>query len=157
MNVIYFASGDALKDGEIRRQCLRIPEVLTVVQLAQKEHDLDLMSCLSLDEEYRKLNEFQAREFRDLVQQGLFERFCRLRVPYADTIRRSQYRSVAGAVKEFKWMLRTGEPTTIYVIGPGMDEVPRLVSAPNASWIDVIDNDPQLAWFWGELKKAANA
>lgn len=157
MNLIYFTAGDGLADGELRRQTLRISEVLAAIKSAQADHDLDLMSCASLDDEFRKLTVFQRRELTELIQQGLFERFCRLRIPYADTIRRSNYGSLAAVAKELKWVLRSGEPASIYVIGPGVDEVPHLVRAPNAKFIDTIQHDPALSWFWGELKKAANA
>lgn len=157
MNIVYFTGGEVLNDGEIRRQCLRIPEVLTAVQGLQKAHDLDLMSCLSLDDEFRKMNEFQQKHMRDLIQQGIFERFCRLRIPYAEIFYRSQYRSAAAVAKEIKWLLRTGERMDVYVVGPGLDEVPHLVAEPKAKWVEVIENDPRLDWFWGELRKASNA
>lgn len=157
MVFVYFTAGETLGDGEIRRQCLRIPEVMTAVREAQREHDLDLMSCLGTDDEYRKMNDFQRRELTALVQKGLFERFCRFRIPYADIIRRSNYRAAAAVAKEFNWLLRSGDPITVYVIGPALDEVPALVANPKAEWIDIIDHDPQLAWFWGGIKKAANA
>lgn len=157
MNVIYFTLGQSLLDGEIRRQVLRIPEVSAALQQAQPSHDVDLMSCLLLDEEYRKVSVETKSALTDLVQQGLFERFCRARIPYADIIRRSTYRGPAAAAKEFKWLLRTGDPLTIYVIGPGLDEVPMLVKDHRAEFIDVIDRDPELQWFWAELKKVAHA
>lgn len=157
MTIVYFADGEVLDDGEIRRQCLRIPEVQTAVNKLQKAHDLDLVSVITLDDEFRKLNEFQQKHMKDLIQQGIFERFCRLRLPYSEIFYRSQFRSAAAVVKEIKFLLRGGEPCDIYVVGPGMDEVPQMVNEPHARWIDVIDNDPQLQWFWGELRKAANA
>lgn len=157
MVVIYFTAGQSLLDGDIRRQVLRIPEVLRTLQEAQPNHDVDLLSCLTLDDEYRKLSVATKDALTDLVQQGLFERFCRARVPYSDIVRRSTYRGPAAVAKEFRWLLSTGEPLKIYVIGPGLDEVPMLVKDHRAEFIDVIDRDPELQWFWAELKKVANA
>lgn len=158
MNLIYFTSGSGLFDGDVRRQCLRIAEVLSAVQGAQAAHkDWDLMSSLMLDEEFDKLDETRRRELTRLVQWGLFEKFCRHRIPYADMFYRVNYASPTLVAKEFRWLLRTGDPLTIYVVGPGLDEVPLILKDHRAEFIETIDFDDSLQWFWSGLKKVANA
>jgi hypothetical protein len=161
MNLLYFTSGHSLQDGEIRRQLLRIPEVLQVLRMAQAKHESwDLIASLLLDEEYARLSLEQREELIQIVQHALFERFTKTRIPFADLIRRSTFVSPAAVAREFAWRLEK-EPTlarlTVYVIGPGLDEVPMLLKDPRVEFIDLIDDDPALQWFWPELTRAADA
>ncbi|MBX2989285.1 MAG: hypothetical protein KF802_15460 [Bdellovibrionaceae bacterium] len=158
MNLIYFTNGAGLADGEIRRQCARIPEVLASLQDAQASHPTwDILNTFLLDEEFARADGDQRRDLVRWTQWGLFERFCRQRIVYAEIFYRVNYASPLLVAKEFRWLLRTGEPVKIYVIGPGLDEVPMLLRDARAEFIEAIDADPSLAWFWSGLKKVANA
>lgn len=154
MNLVYFTSGVGLQDAEIRRQVLRIPEVLTHLRKSPPEGESwDYLGSLLLEDEYQKLCPVQKRHLINLVQQGLFERFMRTRQPYTEIFRRASFARAQDVVREFQWLLRGGESLRIFVIGPGLDEVPMLLRHPRAEFIDVIDQDPQLQWFWSELSR----
>lgn len=156
MNIIYFTAGDTLLDGELRRQSLRIPEVLISVNQSPLKKEVDLLVSLLLDEEFKKLTKLQVNIFIQAAQEGLFERFCRARVPYAEIIRRRDHRDAAGAAHEILAHATVGEKTKVYVIGPGMDDVTQRLRGKSFEVIDVIANDPLLDWFWPEIKKAAS-
>lgn len=157
MNVIYYTAGSALADGEIRRQCLRIPEVLAILQEAQRGRKSDLISCLALEDEWRKLSTADRAELISVVQQGLFARFCQAQIPHGEVIRRSDYQGPMFVAKELRWMLASAGSISVHVIGPGLDEVPMVLKDHRVEFIDVIENDPALHWFWSEIKRIAHA
>lgn len=159
MNLIYFTDGGSLLDGDVRRQALRIPEVLSAVRAEQPSvnSDGDLMSQVLLDDLFAKLCPVRKTWLCGVIQNAIFQRFCATRTTYTEMIRRKEFRSAAAVAKEINWQARSGEPVTVYVIGPGLDEVPLLVKSPKIEFVDVIDQDPGLQWFWPALQKVANA
>lgn len=159
MNLVYFTSGHGVLDGDIRRQVLRIPEVLGHLNKAPSStgDSWDVWPSLLLDEEFAKLEVSRRVYLINLIQQGLFERFCRLRVPYVELLRRASYVSPQAVANEMNLILGPHAEGTVYVIGPGLDEVPLLVRQPRVEFVDIIDQDPALHWFWPELRRVAQA
>lgn len=159
MNLIYFTDGKSLNDGDVRRQALRIPEVLTAIRAEQPSDSAsgDVLSEMLLDDQFNKLCPVRRTQLCRVVQNAIFERFCRTRTPYTEMIFRRDFRSASAVAKELNWQARTGEPVVVYVIGPGLDEVPLMAKNPKIEFVDVIDADPGLQWFWPALQKAANA
>ncbi len=154
MNLVYFTSGEGLQDVEIRRQVLRIPEVLSHLRkFSNEDEGWDYLGSLLLEEEFVKLCPVRRRHLTNLVQQGLFERFNRARQPYEEMIRRVCFTSAEDVLRQFQWYLRTDEALRVFVIGPGLDEVAFHLRNTRAEFIDMIDHDPQLQWFWSEIRE----
>lgn len=157
MELVYQTAGESLFDEEIRQACLRIPEVLTAVQVAQKDREWDLLATMSLTEQFAKLASAQKAELVGIVQSGLFARFQKSFPRLQEVVSRASFGSAPAVVNELRWRMRAAESVTIYVVGPGLDEIPRLLGERRVRFIDVIDQDPMLDWFWPNLKRAANA
>lgn len=158
MNFVYFTNGSSLLDHETRRQSLRIAEVLSSLQSAQKSHpNWDVMSSVILEEEFRRLTDDQKKEIRNLIQWGLFERFRRSGISYTEVIHRDHFATTSALVKQFAWLLKSDQPTTVFVVGPGVDEIPMILKNPQVKFVDIVERDPTLSWFWSSLSQVANA
>ena len=155
MNVVYFTNGETLFDHELRRQCLRIPEVLQSINQSPLKEQIDWPSSLLLDDEFRKLEAPVQQRVIQYIQQGLFDRFCQSNVPYADILRRPPKGTAQEVIQTLQAFISAQSSLCVYVIGPGLDEVSIRLKSPKLRWIDVIENDPLLSWFWPPLAKTS--
>lgn len=115
------------------------------------------MSSVILEEEFRRLSDERKKELRNLIQWGLFERFRKTGIEYTEVIHRDHFATTAALINHFAWLLKRDEAATIFVVGPGIDELPMILKNPRVEFVDVIEHDPTLNWFWPSLSKAANA
>lgn len=179
MRILYFTDGAGIDLLGIRESVLRIPEVLTSLRLAQEQtRYVDLMQAMSLsDEDFRQVPAVLRNFLINTVQRGLHQRWIN-RDQRADLIlRRINYRSFSGIQKEVLNFIRgkkegQGVATQdlhlmhfvgrveITIIGPGYDEIEiwlrREVSTKSDLKVlikDVIASDPQLDWFWPQVRE----
>lgn len=178
MRILYFTDGAGIDLLGIRESVLRIPEVLTSLRRGQEQaRYVDLMQVMSLsDEEFRQTPSVLRTLLINLVQRGLHQRWVN-RDQRADLIlRRINHRSldelknvvhnfinakVAGrevATKDLH-LLHFMDKVEITIIGPGYDEVEfwlrREVTTRKDVEVqikDVIAADPNLGWFWPQVR-----
>lgn len=158
MNIVYFTAAESLADGDLRRQCIRIPEVLSRISRSQEEHlGWDLVGSLVLDDVHAKLSGEKQRILHEIVQHGIFERWMKERIPYAERLRRFDFRTSKAVVRELQRLKGEDRDISVFVIGPGYDEVCSQLMRKGFTFFDVIAQDPALSWFWPEMKKALQA
>lgn len=160
MTVIYFTDGALLEDEAIRRTLLRIPEVLELIRKSQVEFlDHDLYLVMNNQDAYMTLNFAQRRHLKNLLQRALFERWCQPRTTkrkkgFDLIIRRQDYMSVQRLRDVFS-RLATVDNLKVITIGPGFDDLKYILKDVFNVQIlndDVIDKDPNLGWFWSEVR-----
>lgn len=72
---VYFADSRCLQREEVRRFCLRIPEVISELRRVQKESSYDDVSLLLWNDEFFQSLELQEQIFFfNVIQRGLFQR-----------------------------------------------------------------------------------
>jgi hypothetical protein len=181
MRVLYFTDGAGIDLLGIRQSLLRIPEVLTSLRKGQEQaRYVDLMQVMNLaDEEFRQAPNVLRTFLVNLVQRGLHQRWIN-RDHRADLIlRRINYRNfseIQAAVLDFIAQKNGGgrklktdklhllhflSHVEITIIGPGYDEIEiwlrREISSRGDLKVlikDVIASDPQLDWFWPEVRQS---
>lgn len=179
MRILYFTDGAGIDLLGIRESVLRIPEVLTSLRKGQEQAKyVDLMQVMCLpDEDFRLVPTVLRTLLINLVQRGLHQRWVN-RDHRADLIiRRINHRGfddikaevvnfmkgkVAGksvATKDLH-LLHFFNHVEITIIGPGYDEIEmwlrREISTQSNFKVqvkDVIDSDPQLDWFWPQVRQ----
>lgn len=183
MRILYFTDGAGIDLLGIRESVLRIPEVLTSLRRGQEQaRYVDLMQVMSLsDDEFRLVPSVLRNYLINLVQRGLHQRWIN-RDHRADLIlRRINYRSFAEIQSEVLNFLRSKRDTAsvatkdlhllhflnrveITIIGPGYDEIEmwlrREISTRSDIKLlikDVIASDPQLDWFWPQVRQTVLA
>lgn len=179
MRILYFTDGAGIDLSGIRGSLLRIPEVLTSIRRGQEQaRYVDLMHAMSLsDNEFAQIPTVLRTLLINLVQRGLHQRWTN-RDYRADLIlRRINHRSfieVQSEILKFVFAKKNGssdvavkdlqllhflEQIEITIIGPGYDQIEmwlrKVVSSHTGIKIkikDVIATDPQLEWFWPQVK-----
>ncbi|KYG60406.1 hypothetical protein [Bdellovibrio bacteriovorus] len=183
MRILYFTDGAGIDLQGIRESVLRIPEVLTSLRRGQEQaRYVDLMQVMGLpDEDFRQVSSVLRNFLINLVQRGLHQRWIN-RDHRADLIlRRINHRNFSDIKNEVLNFIRAKSAgqnvatqdlhllhflshVEITIIGPGYDEIEiwlrREIS--NRSDIkvlikDVIASDPQLDWFWPQVREAVTS
>lgn len=179
MRILYFTDGAGIDLQGIRESVLRIPEVLTSLRRGQESaRYVDLMQVMALsDEDFRLIPSVLRNYLINLVQRGLHQRWIN-RDHRADLIlRRINYRSFSELKQEVLNFIRgktEGKAVAtqdlhllhflshveITIIGPGYDEIEiwlrREISTKGDMKVlikDVIASDPQLDWFWPQVRE----
>ena len=179
MRILYFTDGAGIDLSGIRESLLRIPEVLTSLRRGQEQaRYVDLMQVMALpDDEFRQVPSVLRTLLINLVQRGLHQRWVN-RDHRADLIlRRINHRSFADIKNEVLSFIRAKRDgkevatkdlhllhfmshVEITIIGPGYDEIEmwlrREVSTRTDIKVlikDVIAADPQLDWFWPQVRE----
>lgn len=179
MRILYFTDGAGIDLLGIRESVLRIPEVLTSLRRGQEQaRYVDLMQVMSLpDEDFRLVPSVLRNYLINLVQRGLHQRWIN-RDHRADLVlRRINYRSFAeikqdvlsyirgralerGVATQDLQLLHFLGHIEITIIGPGYDEIEiwlrREISTRGDVKVlikDVIASDPQLDWFWPQVRE----
>ncbi len=164
----------------IRQSLMRIPEVLSSLRKGQEQAKyVDLMTVMSLDEvEFKHTPAVLRTLLINLVQRGLHQRWVN-RGHRADLIlRRINFRQFADVKVEIHEFLRDKSQglrvnpenlqlmhflsqVEVTIIGPGYDEIEIWLRRENSSRSDikvlikdVIASDPQLDWFWPQVKES---
>ncbi len=156
MTVIYFTDGALIDDLHIRKSLLRIPEIIQCLRENQKEFlNCDLFIAMMDQEVFSLLNYHQKLYLKNLLQQALFTRWQRQGAEPDLIIRRRDYEDFSQLASTFL-KLSTIETLKIVTVGPGFDELEaflriqlKLVSCPLH---DMIHQDPNLNWFWSDVK-----
>lgn len=179
MRILYFTDGAGIDLSGIRESLLRIPEVLTSLRRGQEQaRYVDLMQVMALpDDEFRQVPSVLRTLLINLVQRGLHQRWVN-RDHRADLIlRRINHRSfddIKNEVVNFIRSKQNGKDVKtkdlhllhfmshieITIIGPGYDEIEiwlrREISTRSDVKVlikDVIASDPQLDWFWPQVRE----
>ena len=181
MRILYFTDGAGIDLLGIRESVLRIPEVLTSLRRGQESaRYVDLMQVMSLpDDEFRQVPNVLRNYLINLVQRGLHQRWIN-RDHRADLIiRRINHHSFTDIKREVLGFIRakTDEESSvatqnlhllhflshveITIIGPGYDEIEIWLRREIATMSDVkvlikdvIASDPQLDWFWPQVRES---
>ena len=156
MTVIYFTDGALIDDAFIRRSLLRIPEVISSLKKSENEFiDRDVFLAMNEQGVFLNLNYHQKSHLKNLIQTALFERWMKLEIEPDLILKRCDYPQFSNLTDLFK-KLATIEELHVVTIGPGFDELEpflriqmKLTSNPIS---DVISTDPQLGWFWKDVK-----
>lgn len=179
MRILYFTDGAGIDLQGIRESVLRIPEVLTSLRRGQEQAKyVDLMQVMSLpDEDFRLVPSVLRTYLINLVQRGLHQRWIN-RDHRADLVLRRincrSYDEVKAEIASFirakldgravatkdLHLLHFFDHVEITIIGPGYDEIElwlrrevAVLGDVKVSVKDVIDSDPQLDWFWPQVKE----
>ncbi|MEN0058560.1 MAG: hypothetical protein AAGB31_06980 [Bdellovibrio sp.] len=179
MRILYFTDGAGINLLGIRESLLRIPEVITSLRCGQEQaRYVDLMQVMSLpDDEFHQVPSVLRNYLVNLVQRGLHQRWIN-RDHRADLIlRRINFHSFAEIKQEVLRFIRSKaegkkipvqdlhllhffSQVEITIIGPGYDEIEiwlrREISTRGDIKVlikDVIASDPQLDWFWPQVRQ----
>jgi hypothetical protein len=179
MRILYFTDGAGIDLPGIRQSLVRIPEVLSSLRQGQQQaRYVDLMTVMNLDEEdFRQITPVLRNFLINLVQRGLHQRWVN-RGHRADLLlRRINFNGFCGIKAEIHEFIRSKSqglkvnPSNLHllhflkhveitIIGPGYDEIEtwlrRDISTRGDIKVlikDVIDSDPQLDWFWPQIKE----
>lgn len=180
MRILYFTDGAGIDLIGIRQSLVRIPEILSSLRKGQEQAKyVDLMTVMSLSEaEFKSTPAVLRTLLINLVQRGLHQRWVN-RGHRADLIlRRINFRQIADVKTEIYEFLRDKShglqvnpenlqlmhflsQVEVTIIGPGYDEVEiwlrREISSHSDIKVlikDVIASDPQLDWFWPQVKES---
>lgn len=156
MTVIYFTDGALIDYVLVRRSLLRIPEVITELKQKQNEFlNIDLILAMNEQEVYDQLNFHQKKHLKKIIQNGLYQRWCKNNIEPDLVIKRTDYIRTDDLVGVFQ-RLSTLDALNIVTIGPGFDEIESLLrlqlKISTEPLKDVISYDPKLNWFWADLK-----
>ncbi|XGC82181.1 hypothetical protein ACES2L_06745 [Bdellovibrio bacteriovorus] len=179
MRILYFTDGAGIDLLGIRESLLRIPEVLTSLRRGQEQaRYVDLMQVMSLSDEDFRLTPSVLRTFLiNLVQRGLHQRWTNQDHRADLILRRINHRCFAeiqnevlnsirakgegrGVATKDLHLLHFFNQIEITIIGPGYDEIELWLrkeisvrSDVKVTVKDVIASDPQLDWFWPQVKE----
>ncbi|MBX3040358.1 MAG: hypothetical protein KF789_06575 [Bdellovibrionaceae bacterium] len=158
MNLVYFTEGWGLLDADLRTQCLRLPEVLTEIRRLQETlPGTELLNTVPFREEFDAFSMDLKVQVIEAIQKGLADRIFQRGLTFDGILRRRDFSGPAAVATDIRWRLAQAERIRVEVVGPGFDEIPRLLQDDRIEFVDSIAADPALSWFWDEFKKAANA
>ncbi len=163
MKLLYFTLGASLLDEQVRRQLVRIPEVLSEirkVKLQSKLHGNDpVMAFLGLNDLKNRNLKGSFEDWVAVVQKGLFARLRKSGFKYSGLFKRARLQTVPSLESVFVPLLQSKSAIEIYVVGPGFDDLKAQIDRIQKNFslncdvvfIDVISQDSKLRWFWSEI------
>ncbi len=156
MTVIYFTDGALIDDVLVRRSLLRIPEVICELRKSQIEFvATDLILAMNEQSVFLELNYHQQKHLKKILQNALYQRWLKNKIEPDLIIKRTDYLRTDDLISVFQ-RLSTIDSLNIVTIGPGFDEIESLLRLQlkvcTNPLQDVILKDPQLNWFWTDLK-----
>ncbi len=167
MKLLYFTEGHSILDEQIRRQLVRIPEVLSEirkVKMQSKIHGQDaVLAFLGLNDPQGRGLQGSWEEWAPVIQRGLFMRLRKAGFKYSGLLKRSRLNSRLSLESVFLPLLESKNVIEIYVVGPGFDDLKTLLDELKKkyrlhceiSFVDVIREDKKLHWFWREVLENA--
>lgn len=179
MRILYFTDGAGIDLLGIRESVLRIPEVLTSLRRGQEQaRYVDLMQVMCLtDEDFQLIPSVLRNYLINLVQRGLHQRWVNHDHRADAVLRRINFRDFSEIKAELLGLFVQKDQVTsvatkdlqllhflsrveITIIGPGYDEVELWLRKEVAqrkdlkvTVKDVIAADPQLDWFWPQVRE----
>jgi hypothetical protein len=166
MRIIYFTLGRALLDEHIRHQLVRIPEVLSEIKKVkfetQKTVQDPVLAFLSLTEKPSALSPIHFEDWVQVIQKGLFLRLRKAGFKYGGSFRRNRMTQQRSLESTLVPLLEARDQLEIWVIGPGFDDLEAQIQKIKeryrlyceVTFVDVIDQDRKLKWFWAEIRQA---
>jgi hypothetical protein len=167
MKLLYFTLGNSILDEQIRRQLVRIPEVLSELRkmkIQSKSHGYDaVMAFLGLNDIQNSERKGDIKgSFEDwvqVVQRGLFLRLRKTGFKYSGLIKRGRLNSQLSVESTLLPLLQSKNFIEIYVVGPGFDDLKMVIAdiqkkyrlQCEVEFIDIIHEDKKLHWFWSEI------
>lgn len=133
---VYFADSRCLQREEVRRFCLRIPEVISELKRAQKEslYD-DIFILLWNDEAFQNLDLQEQIFLFNVIQRGLFYRLKKAKPGSAVVLRTKD---------ELLQVLESDNEKKVWIIGPLIDSA-ALTFMKNGGCIhNILEEDAQL-------------
>jgi hypothetical protein len=167
MKLLYFTLGTSLLDEQVRRQLVRIPEVLSEirkVKLQAKLHSQDpVMAFLGLNDFKNTNLKGSLEDWVAVVQKGLFNRLRKSGFKYSNLFKRSRLQTNHSLESVFVPLLQSKSSIEVYVVGPGFDDLKAQLDRIQKTfrlncdvvYIDVISQDTKLKWFWSEIATQA--
>lgn len=156
MTVLYFTDGALIEDLHVRKSLLRIPEIIQCLRENQSQFlNADLYIAMMDQVVFNQLNFHQKARLKNIIQNALYERWCKLGTEPDLIIRRKDYSDFSQVAGTFR-RLATLENLKVVTIGPGFDELESFLRKDlkldfNPLY-DVISQDPSLDWFWDHVK-----
>ncbi len=132
---VYFADSRCLQREEVRRFCLRIPEVISELKKAQKEstHD-DIFILLWNDEVFQNI-ELQEQIFLfNVIQRGLFHRLKKIQLENPVVLR----------TKAELLEVLNSEMKEVWLVGPLVDEAGLHFMKNGGQMHNILEQDLQL-------------
>lgn len=156
MTVIYFTDGALIEDLHIRKSLLRIPEIIQCLRENQDEFlNCDLFIAMMDQDVFNRLNYHQKLRLKSLLQTALYERWCQQGIEPDLIIHRKNYGDFSQICDTFA-KLSTIEGLRVVTVGPGFDDLEKFLrqnmKLETQILHDLISVDPQLNWFWDDVK-----
>ncbi len=163
MKLLYFTSGTSLLDEQVRRQLVRIPEVLSEIRKVKLPAKLQcqdpMMAFLGLNDIKNTHLKEAFQDWVAVVQKGLFARLRKTGFKYSSLFKRTRLEDSMSLENLFVPLLQSKPRIEIYVVGPGFDDLKihldriqkNLKLNCDVILIDVISQDSKLRWFWSEI------
>ncbi len=134
---VYFADSRCLQREEVRRFCLRIPEVITELRRAQKEsnHE-DVFILLWSDEDFHNIDLQEQIFFFNVIQRGLFYRLKKVQSGHFVVLRTKE---------ELQQILDSDmENKEVWLVGPLVDSAAILFMKSGGRLRNILEEDTQL-------------
>lgn len=166
MRIVYFTLGKELLDEHIRHQLVRIPEVLSEIKKVKFESSKivqdPVLAFLSLSESPSALSPVSFQDWVQIIQKGLFLRLRKSGFKYGGLFKRSRMTQQKSLESTIVPVLEARDRIEVWVIGPGFDDLESQISKIKERYrldcevrfVDVIDQDRKLKWFWSEIRQA---
>lgn len=160
---MYFTLGTSLLDEQVRRQLVRIPEVLSEIRKVKLQAKLQsqdpVMAFLGLNDLKNTNLKGSLEDWVAVVQKGLFNRLRKTDFKYSGLFKRSRLNSHSSLESVFVPLLQSKSMIEIYVVGPGFDDLKTHIDRIQKSFhlncevvfVDIISQDSKLRWFWSEI------
>lgn len=167
MKLLYFTLGTSLLDEQVRRQLVRIPEVLSEIRKVKLQAKLQsqdpVMAFLGLNDFKNTNLKGSLEDWVAIVQKGLFHRLRKTGFQYSGPLKRVRLQTTLSLESVFVPLLQSKSLIEIHVIGPGFDDLKiqlesiqkRFQLHCEVIFIDVINEDKKLGWFWSEIGEPA--
>ena len=163
MKLLYFTLGTSLLDEQMRRQLVRIPEVLSEIRKVKMQPKLQcqdpVMAFLGLNDFKNTNLKGSLEDWVTVVQKGLFNRLRKSGFKYSGLFKRSRLEQNGSLESVFVPLLQSKPMIEVYVIGPGFDDLKTHLDRIQKNFrlncdvvfVDVISQDSKLRWFWSEI------
>lgn len=163
MRLLYFTLGTSILDEQVRRQLVRIPEVLSEIRKVKLQPKLQnqdpVMAFLGLNDLKSVSVRGSLQDWVSIVQKALFLRLRKTGFKYSGLFKRSKLDQSLSLESVFVPLLQSKSMIEIYVVGPGFDDLKSQIDRIQKSfklncdvmYVDVISQDSKLQWFWDEI------
>jgi hypothetical protein len=157
MMVLYFTDGALIEDLHVRKSLLRIPEIIQCLRENQSEFlNCDLYIAMMDQNVYSQLNFHQKARLKNLLQESLYQRWCKAGGEADLIVRRRDYLNFSEVASVFTRLSTLQDELMVVTIGPGFDELEAFLrinlKRSSNPMFETISQDPNLNWFWSQVK-----